>query len=413
VFSSLAQRAANTVSTDNIFTFSEAFMASVTIAGGTQQSPGLNQLPRSQVLVTTLLNLQQAAGTIAAAAAAGINADTVTGATTIVSGAQSANTAVTISSIASTLFGIVVENMHSTTISNVGGPNNETIYSGIGGLVFSDYNSSDTIVAGGGTNKITFTEGSKNGLFAGDGYNTVNVNSTVSGSANTIVGTSSSSDTIIGSTVSGGAGIVYQSSSLASAFIDPGAHNATVIGAPNSNETVSVFGGGPAFTGSLTVISGNGYFQGGSAGHNVMASDTVGSTTMIGGGAGDVITSNGQDDVLYAGTGSETLQSAGSLGGVAFYVPSVSSSGATTLINMHINSGAGSNSVIGASSVVSENIVVNDFVSGTDKLVLHSSAYTEVVSGSGNSAVTTITSNGSTFVFNGVALVPRIDITIK
>ncbi len=377
-------------------------MAVVTVGGGINnpQSP----LPASQVLVTTLTNISQLATSIAGAAMSGINANTVSGAVSVVGSAGGAQT---INGLPSTVTGVVVENTYPTTISNQGGPNNETIFSGIFGLNFTDYNSSDTIVAGGGVNNIVFAASSSNGLYVGDAINSVTVAAT--GGVTTVVGTLQSTDTIIG-TSTRGAGIYYQAGGGSKAFIDPGADNATIVGIAGGTEAVSVFGG-LAFTGSVTVTGGTGYFQGGTGGNNSITSSVVGSTTMIGGGTGDVITSNGYGDVIVGGLGAETLQSAGTAGGVKFYADGATGNATvSTTINMHTGQGTVGNTLLAGNPTVTswtsgvENVTINDFISGHDKFIITSAVVgTATVTNSGGNTIVT-TSNHSTFTFVGVTL---------
>jgi hypothetical protein len=415
-------------------------MASVTVGGG---SGGISS---SAVVVTTLQNTNVLAGQVAAAALGTIT-NTASASALVLSGNETVASPLSNSTTA-----VLVENTAPTTLSNQIGASGQTIFTGTGGMTFSDYGVSDTIIAGGWINNITFETTSSNGVFLGDGINTITVASTVSGgqsptviqgtstvagttvvgavtvgsggaatvaAGNTvIVGTASSVDTVTGTTVSG-SGIYYQSALGAEAFIDPGAHNATVVGTLGGTEVVSVFGGtvGTAFTGSLTVYNGDGYFQGGSAGDNVMGSSTIGSTTMIGGGAGDTITSNGYGDRLVSGLGAETLQSANSVGGVSFYA----SVGGTTSIYMHSASVGtfGGNSVVGGNPGLkgwtsgAEKATVYDFISGTDKLVLYSSVTggspvittgTTVVGGTSEAYSVVTTANGSTFTFLGTTI---------
>jgi len=386
-------------------------MATVTVGGG-----GSAAVPvQTQILVTTLDNTMSTAGLVAGGALNAI-ANSSAAAATIIGGTPATDVAQTVPALPNSVTAVLVENSSPTTMNNQVGASGQTIFSSTGGLTFDDVGSSDTIIAGGGVNNITFDVGSQNNYYMGDCINQINVNSTVASSTATIIGTASSIDTITGSTVSG-ANIYYQSASGSEAFIDPGAHNATVIGTAGGTETVSVFGG-VAFTGSLSVIDGHGYFQGGSAGGNIMASSTLGSTTLVGGGANDVLTSNARGDYLIAGLGAETLQSAASAtGGVRFFA----SPDGTTTIFMHptIPGAAGCNSVVGGNPNVPgwangvENATVWDFVSGTDKLVLESSVVgASATIGGGNSVVggqsvaysTVTTSNGSVFTFMGITI---------
>lgn len=90
------------------------------------------------------------------------------------------------------------------------------------------------------------------------------------------------------------------------ALINPGNANVTVFGNVGAGRA-SVFGS-PLSTGKLTVVDGQGEFKGGGAGGNLMFTSTVaGSATLIGGGANDLLVSQGANQVLIAGAGASTL----------------------------------------------------------------------------------------------------------
>jgi hypothetical protein len=86
-------------------------------------------------------------------------------------------------------------------------------------------------------------------------------------------------------------------------FINAGAANVLVFESGlGGSETL--FGG----SGSDTVLAGNGYFQGGSFGNNLLATSTVaGAATLVGGGNNDVLSGYGARDLLEAGSGNVTL----------------------------------------------------------------------------------------------------------
>ena len=138
-----------------------------------------------------------------------------------------------------------------------------------------------------------------------------------------------------------------------SAYVNPTDGDVTVFG--NVGEgTVTVFGGikpiieggrivgakdlGPDFTGKLTVVNGRGMFYGGSGGGNLMFTDTIdGAATLVGGGNGDLLFSQGAGAYLVAGAGSETLSgfsNSATVGGATFF----SGSGNATVFG---NSGGG------------------------------------------------------------------------
>jgi hypothetical protein len=317
--------------------------------------------------------------------------------------------------VASSTLGVIVNNTDPQTITLSG--DNQTLYAGIGTLTINATGASDSIVSGGGNNVIDFTSTSTNGQFLGDGSNWVSINS-ASGTT-TVLATPSTVDTITGG--SGSAGIKYVSAAGAFALIDPGAHNATVVGTAGGTEVVSVFGG-LAFTGHLTVIDGSGTLQGGSAGGNIMGTSSLsGGTELIGGGAGDVLTSYGISDTIIAGLGVETLQGAGVLGGEVFDPSSstatVSGTGSYTglavkgsFIDLHL---AGTSQILGDTVVgtitggAAQFATIADFEHGNDKLQLSVSSTYTIATGtaSGGGVYSTVTtSNGSVFTFLGVTV---------
>jgi len=200
--------------------------------------------------------------------------------------------------------------------------------------------------------------------------------------------------------------------------------------------TVSVFGG--SSTDQLTVNSGTGYFAGGTHGGNTLTSSSVGLTTLVGGGANDVLTAYGTNDVLVAGSGIETLNASNSSGGVNLWANAngaslmygSNSTGDTFFTNTSTVMGVGfegtfidmhtaPNSTVPGLNHASNTLVVGlfnsnlanyaavgDFVSGTDKIILdtlHVGASYTLAYGtvnSGTEQVTTLTtSNGSTIIF--------------
>jgi hypothetical protein len=108
----------------------------------------------------------------------------------------------------------------------------------------------------------------------------------------------------------------------ASAIINPGAANVTIVG--NVAASATLFGG----SGSVAVDGVMGNFTGGSAGGNLMRTSTVsGSTTLTGGGAvgtlGDALNAQGANQTLNAGAGNTTLAAVtknGATGGSIFNI---------------------------------------------------------------------------------------------
>jgi hypothetical protein len=223
---------------------------------------------------------------------------------------------------------VLINNTDRTSFSNSQFNNNETVVAGAGGLTFTDSGSNTTVNVGGGATTITFGASAQNGTFAGDGTNTITVNSK-SGVA-TIVGTGASVDSVFG----GGSGaILFSAQSGSQAIVNAGAGNVTIVGTAGASQTV--FGGtqvisdgkggvttvvGTTFTGSLSVTGGQGYFKGGTNGGNFMQSGAAGSTTLVGGGNGDVMSAYGANDVLVgAAAGLSTLDGSNSAGGDVFW----------------------------------------------------------------------------------------------
>ncbi|MDR3525372.1 MAG: hypothetical protein P4L66_14875 [Acetobacteraceae bacterium] len=427
--------------------------SSATVGGGGGGVVG----PQNPVV----LNVTTLTTNAAANSALSVIASTPTQNTTVYGGSAPASDGSQNSTIPAADSAVWVSNTSPVTLTNIAGTTNQVVYAGIGALNMTDVGQSDTIVAGGGNNTVSFSPSSMGSTFIGDGNNAISV-AGAAGWVTSIFGTKSSADTIIG--VPGGAsGIYYASSAASSAFIDPGAHNATIVGTAGGIVNVSSVFGGIAFTGQLTVQNGTGSFTGGTAGGNVMESSTVGGTTLIGGGGGDVLTAQGIQDVLKAGPGglgNVTLQGANTLGGDSFYAgatgtdvmyastlagsslllgdtfyaststatstnPGVLYNGVTfegAFIDLHTNA-AGATTNTTASTVVGSGVgaaqfaTIADFVAGKDKLVLTETAGESQTIGSttvnGVAATTVTLGNGSVFTFLNAPHLSTSDIVIK
>lgn len=423
-------------------------MTSVTVTGAT----GTNVV--SSILVTSLqtqLMAQMAANNISALFSQGygqtdISNGVTTSAPIVGSIGDTSDAAVgakTVLLIPSNVQALTINNLNSTTASNTAASTNQTIISGVGNLTFTDYGNLTQIFTGGGANAITFETLSSNASFLGDGANTLYINTQIG--TTSIFGTSASTDTIIGSANVGG-GITYTSAGGSTVFINPGAANVTVFGAAGAG-IETVFGGSSTnnFTGRLTVTDGTGYFQGGTAGTNMIGSSTVGSTTLIGGGSGDMLVSKGMNDILVAGSGSATLDGSRSAGGSSLFASADGSSlqyggiskGDTFYTNNSTVAGTGftgsffdlhtgpnaafqnlnttvSNTVaVGFDNPGANYAAVGDFISGLDKIVLNTavvgSSYTfsnGYVQGSNGAIFYTnlTTSNGSVITVYNTAL---------
>ncbi len=171
-----------------------------------------------------------------------------------------------------------------------------------GTVVQSDKGSNTTISAADGSLSLIY----------GDGNTHVNLRD----GAAAVVAVQGASTVPV--TVTGGASGDLQYLAIGGrGLINPGGANVTVFGNVGSG-TASVFGSSasidgnlvtaPAFTGKLTVVEGQGYFQGGTGGGNMLFTSTItGSATLQGGGDGDQLFSRGAGQVLIAGAGAETL----------------------------------------------------------------------------------------------------------
>lgn len=331
------------------------------------------------------------------------NTDITSGVSTTASivGSISGSSAVNLGALANNVQALAIANTGTTTVGNSQFIGNESVLAASGGLMFTDSGASTSIVVGGGSNTLTFSSNSTNATFTGDGSNMINL-ATASG-ATSVFGTSHSNDTIMGSATVG-SGVIYTAAAGSHVFINPAAANVTVFGA-NGAGTATVFGGSTAtaFTGRLTVTDGTGYFQGGLAGSNVIGSSNVGSTTLIGGGGNDVLTSKGVGDILVAGSGTATLDGSHAAGGDTFFASSTGTSlmygGSTaadtfftnnstvqgvgytgSFIDLHtgpnaqlrgLNSNVAGTVAVGFSGAGANHATVGDFVSGLDKLVLN------------------------------------------
>lgn len=315
----------------------------------------------------------------------------------LISGTKDVNLGLLLSNVQA----LIILNTGTTNVGNLKEISNEFVVAASGGLIFNDNGASTSIVTSGGTNIVNFGTSSNNSVFVGDGSNTLNI-STASG-ITSVFGTSYSADTIIGSAYAK-SDVAYTSEENSSVFINPSAGNVTVFGNGGlGSETV--FGGSliNTFTGRLIVVDGTGYFQAGTTGNNVLGSSTVGSTTLIGGGGNDVLSAKGVNDVLVAGSGSETLDGSYSAGGDTFWASSTGTSlmygsaligdtfftnNSTVLgvgftgsfINFHTTPNAqlrGLNSsipnilAIGFSEKSANYATIGDFISGVDKLVIN------------------------------------------
>ena len=107
-------------------------------------------------------------------------------------------------------------------------------------------------------------------------------------------------------------------------FITPGAADAFVFEAAFQEQGATLFGGtrvfagqtisAPAYTGRTTVLGATGYLESGSAGGSIMSSGTSqAATTLVAGGAGDILFLNGVDDTALLGDQPGVIMTAGNI----------------------------------------------------------------------------------------------------
>ncbi len=216
--------------------------------------------------------------------------------------------------------------------------------------------------------------------------------------------------TTVPATITGTAGSTLWLLNQSNAFINPGAGDVVIL--PGSTGSATLFGGAlsnggtgiaaPLFTGSATVFGGTGYYQGGSAGNNVLITSTVaGATTLVGGstvpGATDILESFGASDQLIAGPGSALLIAEASfdtlLGGqgtnlLYSYSSSndlIGGSGSATLIAFTsgdtLTAGSGADVLIGQSTLGGNSFVSG---SGSDTILGNVTGNNTIGFGSGN-----------------------------
>lgn len=176
-------------------------------------------------------------------------------------------------------------------------------------------------------------------IVQGAGFTTVNAEA--GGKVAVAVQGASTVPVTVNGAASGGGELSYLALGGAG-VINPGSANSTVYGNVGAGK-VTVFGGA-SNTGKLTVVEGRGFFTGGSSGGNQLFTSTVaGSATLQGGGTGDLLVSQGANQFLIAGAGSETLSGfsvAASVGGSIFQ----SGGGNATIFG---NSGGGNTFALG------------------------------------------------------------------
>jgi hypothetical protein len=226
-------------------------------------------------------------------------------------------------------------------------------------------------------------------------------------------------------------------------FIDPGADNVTVF-AGSGTETlfgtgddtmagVTVPSGGAlSNSGSDFVFDGNGYFHGGSGELNMLMTSTLtGAATLAGGGAVDILFSQGAGDSLKGAAGTVVMDAAGfsepgfsvagASGGDVLNAGSsnafmfgaawgsntiVSGSGAATVYGNHGASGKVGDIYIDGGKAGS--LAILDFLPGADVVALDGATIVNATPSAGATPGTTVSlSDGTQIVFVDETLTPN------
>ncbi len=223
-------------------------------------------------------------------------------------------------------FGAVVdENSNSSsTVIGGGAPHGQTVLASDGGLTYSALIGNNTVLAGGGDNRITFqgpngagdmgsvaayTGAGDDTIRGGDGHTTISAGHghnkvflydgqslVFSSGHDTVYLRGNGSDTI--EVRPGGSDLVRagQSDPGLRLHFDNGANASTVLSGAGS---YTIYGG-----------AGGGKFEGASGGDNSITGGT-GAVTIEGGGSGDTLLGGSGADIIKASTGNETLGGGG------------------------------------------------------------------------------------------------------
>ncbi len=236
---------------------------------------------------------------------------------------------------------------------------------------------------------VRFLSGGSDMVIADGGNAVVEADSTAGGAAGILTVRAASAGTNLTVQLGG-----------APVFITPGPGNVVVTQLdPNNEQTATLFGGtrtigghtvtAAAFTGSAQVLSGRGYFEGGSAGHNVLqTSKTAGTATMVAGGSNDTILIQAAGDYAYLGNGTNVIAAVTSIvsgtqsvGGVAYHGDHFilgngtgSAFGAAGGYNDFVIAGSGNYTLIGSHDTTTPNSAVG---------ALHGSVYHEASTAGG------------------------------
>ncbi|MDR3656867.1 MAG: hypothetical protein P4L48_14755 [Mycobacterium sp.] len=339
------------------------------------------------------------------------------------------------------------------TVSAIGGDNPTTVEAGSGSSVIFVNNDTSSVPSsiflGGGNNYIgegssvasavinvdgssvsalgSATTGLGGAYIDGSqGYTTVNLynnafvylntGSVAAGIGHDVVVAQSGSAEILGIggsstvpvTVTANAGSTLFVNNDATAFIAPGAGNVVLSAGTTNLGQATLFGG----TGSDTVFGGgnggnqeSGYFQGGTAGNNIMVSSTVsGATTIVGAGNNNLLGTFANNDSVIAGSGNNDTLAAWANGtgdtliGGAGTDTIFGSSAGDTYIGFGSGSAVasgfhGSNTYFQAAAGGVDSIT--DFLPGSDVFSLTLSAHYENVASITVTNITTLGASGS------------------
>lgn len=287
-----------------------------------------------------------------------------------------------------------------------------------------------------GNSLIRFYQGGSDLLLADGGNSAIEISTLSGGATGAITIAAASAGTNL--TVHLGTGPVTTTPGPNHAsgvvFITPGAGNVTVSPTFAGQEmSATLFGGtrviggqtitAAAFTGQATVLDGKGWFEGGSAGNNVLSTGTTtGAATMVAGGAGDKIYLHGIGDLAILGNTAGVQASAN-------FTHGIDTVSGQTVRGAHFVMGSGSGSAFGSGYGYDDFVFTGSgsytVIGGHDTTVaatnpgfLHGSVYHEASTAGGGTITIldfspTLGSNGIHDVFDlGTASVTSLTSTV-
>ena len=349
---------------------------------------------------------------------------------------------------------LAYDNAAPSTLSG-GGAVGAVIVVGAGTVRVNTGGGSGSIYGGDGDKSINLGTTSGFAVYTGAGHDTIDLSQSLLGSRNTVE--AGAGDNVInagaitqpGNTILLGAGAA-QVRSTGSDSVNSGAGSATIQVVGSVQDTVVGSAGTltlinstvastvnypttlpngtttPLSSGSVTALggAGGGYYRGGSNGSNLLVG-SLGSVTLQGGGTGDVLIAMGgmnESQVLYAGSGNETLLGSLSTTGTLYVAGNgndviIGGSGADTFVAgtgaATITSGAGPDLfMFNAGTSAGAQLTITDFTPGVDHLRLTNYSGPNTPSnlaanatqlGTAGSRITL--SDGTTITFQGVSTV--------